>query len=94
MEKHGKIVRTFNQFVDKPCFFIVKPDFQVPVTLPNISFPLSRSFAGNIPVNRQNHPNDTLFFWGFETVNGSLTRDAKDGDTESVSFSVLSNKIA
>ena len=45
-------------------------------SLPNVTFPLSRNFAGNIPVNRTNHPNDTLFFWGFENSNGSLTQDA------------------
>ncbi|TFK31891.1 alpha/beta-hydrolase [Crucibulum laeve] len=41
--------------------------------LPNVSFPLGRSFAGNIGVGRSGHPNDTLFFWGFEKSNGSLT---------------------
>ena len=44
-------------------------------SLPNVTFPLSRNWAGNIPVNRTNHPNDTLFFWAFESENGSLTRD-------------------
>ena len=42
-------------------------------TLPNVTFTLTRSFAGNIPVNRAGHPNDTLFFWAFEKANGSLT---------------------
>ncbi|KAI5123819.1 hypothetical protein M0805_009111 [Coniferiporia weirii] len=49
--------------------------FQVNDSLPNVTFPLTRSFAGNIPVNRANHPNDTLFFWAFEKQNGSLTND-------------------
>ena len=48
-------------------------DFEVTNKLPNITFPLGRSFAGNLPVNRPNHPNDTLFFYGFEKSPGSLT---------------------
>ncbi|TDL23044.1 alpha/beta-hydrolase [Rickenella mellea] len=47
--------------------------YEVTAPLPNVTFPLPRSFAGNIPVNRPGHPNDTLFFWGFEKKNGSLT---------------------
>ncbi|KLO07454.1 alpha/beta-hydrolase [Schizopora paradoxa] len=42
----------------------------------NISFSLNRNWAGNIPVDRAGHPNDTLFFWGFEKENGSLTANA------------------
>ena len=48
-------------------------DFQVTAKLPNVTFPLGRSFAGNIPVQRPGHPNDTLFFIGFEKSQGSLT---------------------
>ena len=48
-------------------------DFQVTAKLPNVTFPLGRSFAGNIPVQRPGHPNDTLFFVGFEKCKGSLT---------------------
>jgi hypothetical protein len=59
-------------------------DFLVKDPLPNVTFPLERSFAGNLPVNRPYHPNDTLFFWGFEKTNGSLTRDANDNSDESV----------
>ena len=51
-------------------------DFQVTGQLPNVSFPTSRSFAGNIPVDRAGHLNNTLFFWAFEKENGSLTADA------------------
>lgn len=47
-------------------------DFELTQPLPNVSFPLGRSFAGNLPVDRQGHPNDTLFFWAFEKQNGSL----------------------
>lgn len=47
--------------------------FEVKDSLPNVTFPLTRSFAGNIPVNRPGHDNDTLFFWAFEKENGSLT---------------------
>ncbi|KAI0787996.1 Alpha/Beta hydrolase protein [Fomes fomentarius] len=50
-------------------------DFEVPQNLPDITGSLPRNFAGNIPVNRAGHPNDTLFFWAFEKAgqNGSLT---------------------
>lgn len=49
-------------------------------SLPNITFSLDgRSFAGNIPVQRAGHPNDTLFFWAFEKQSGSLT---DPGNTE------------
>lgn len=41
--------------------------------LPNVTFNVGQSYAGNIPVQRQDHPNNTLFFWGFEKENGSLT---------------------
>ncbi|KAI0695231.1 Alpha/Beta hydrolase protein [Cytidiella melzeri] len=51
-------------------------------SLPNVSFPLSRNWAGNIPVNRTNHPNDTLFFWAFEHANGSFTQDAGSGGSD------------
>ena len=56
----------------------VYPDFLVKDSLPNVSFPLPRNFAGNIGVNRANHPNDTLFFWAFESQNGSLTAAADE----------------
>ncbi len=41
-----------------------------------------RSFAGNIGVQREGHPNDTLFFWAFEKEKGSLTADANGTSTE------------
>ncbi|EIN03589.1 alpha/beta-hydrolase [Punctularia strigosozonata HHB-11173 SS5] len=47
--------------------------FEVTKPLPNVTFPVARSFAGNIRVNRPHHPNDTLFYWGFEHSHGSLT---------------------
>ncbi|PIL29186.1 hypothetical protein GSI_09235 [Ganoderma sinense ZZ0214-1] len=51
--------------------------FEVTQPLPNLTDAaiLPRSFAGNIPVDRVGHPNDTFFFWGFEKVGqpGSLT---------------------
>ncbi|KAJ7202095.1 alpha/beta-hydrolase [Mycena pura] len=49
--------------------------FEVTESLPNITQPLTRSFAGNVGVNRASHPNATLFFWAFEKTNGSLTSD-------------------
>ncbi|KAF8917843.1 alpha/beta-hydrolase [Mucidula mucida] len=50
--------------------------FEVTDALPNITGvfnDIPRTFAGNIPVQRANHPNDTLFFWAAEKQNGSLT---------------------
>ncbi|KAI0333871.1 alpha/beta-hydrolase [Cubamyces sp. BRFM 1775] len=55
-----------------------QPYFEVKDPLPNVTWPLSRSFAGNIPVNRAGHPNCTLYFWGFEKERGSLTADAHE----------------
>lgn len=54
------------------------PDFEVTDPLPNVTWSLSRNFAGNIPVNRPGHPNNTLFFWGWEQERGSLTADANE----------------
>lgn len=50
-------------------------DYEVQDQFPNITYSLPHSFAGNIPVNRAGHPNNTLFFWAFEKTNGSLTAD-------------------
>ncbi|KAJ4473583.1 alpha beta-hydrolase [Lentinula aciculospora] len=50
--------------------------FEVTSPLPNVTFSLTRSFAGNLPVQRAGHPNDTLFFWAFEHQNGSLTSNS------------------
>ena len=47
-------------------------------SLPNVTFPVSRNWAGTIPVNRAHHPNDTLFFWAFEHKSGSLTSKKTD----------------
>ncbi|KAI0688707.1 alpha/beta-hydrolase [Cytidiella melzeri] len=52
--------------------------FEVPSRLPGLDFDLGTSYAGNIDVQRANHPDDTLFFWGFESQNGSLTAAAGD----------------
>ncbi|KAI0344379.1 alpha beta-hydrolase [Trametopsis cervina] len=38
-----------------------------------LGFDVGNSYAGNINVQRENHPNNTLYFWGFESQNGSLT---------------------
>ncbi|KAF8524855.1 alpha/beta-hydrolase [Hysterangium stoloniferum] len=54
--------------------------FLVKDKLPNATFAIQQSYAGNLPVNRPGHPNDTLFFWGFEKTNGSLTRAVNDSD--------------
>jgi carboxypeptidase D len=47
-------------------------DYEVTDPLPNVTFNLGRSWAGNIAVDRGSY-NNTLFFWGFEKENGSLT---------------------
>ncbi|KAJ7763548.1 alpha beta-hydrolase [Mycena maculata] len=52
--------------------------FEVTEPLPNVSFPLPRSFAGNIDVQRAGHPNNTLFFWALETQTGSLTTNSSN----------------
>ncbi|KAF8268911.1 hypothetical protein EI94DRAFT_1063969 [Lactarius quietus] len=46
--------------------------------LPNITFPLGNNYAGNLPVGRSGHPNNTLFFWGFENIAGSLAAPASE----------------
>ncbi|KAI0773289.1 alpha/beta-hydrolase [Trametes elegans] len=56
--------------------------FEVKGALPNITWQLPRSFAGNVPVDRAGHPNDTLFFWAFEKENGSLTAAANERANE------------
>ncbi|KAI0822442.1 alpha/beta-hydrolase [Trametes gibbosa] len=58
--------------------------FEVKEQLQSIPTGLPRSFAGNIPVNRAGHPNNTLFFWGFERegANGTLTAPAHGDNTE------------
>ena len=54
-------------------------DFQVTEKLTNVTWDLGkRNWAGNIPVNRPGHPNDTLFFWGFEKDEGSFTEENSD----------------
>ncbi|KAJ8085151.1 hypothetical protein PM082_003935 [Marasmius tenuissimus] len=56
--------------------------FEVTDSLPNVTEPVSRSFAGNIAVDRPGHPNDTLWFWAFERENGSLTARAGERQDE------------
>ncbi|KAL4265511.1 Carboxypeptidase [Pleurotus pulmonarius] len=50
--------------------------YEVTDPLPNVTFDVGRMFAGNLPVQRAGHPNDTFFFWAFEKQNGSLTAAA------------------
>ncbi|KAF8433226.1 alpha/beta-hydrolase [Boletus edulis BED1] len=52
--------------------------FQVTESLPNVTWPIARNWAGNIPVQRAGHPNDTLFFWAFEASDGSFTADCDE----------------
>ena len=72
----------YNVLMGYPYPYLCHIDFLVTDPLPNVTFPLSRNWAGNIPVNRTNHPNDTLFFWGFESKNGSLTAAANENSSE------------
>jgi hypothetical protein len=51
-----------------PCFIL---DFEVTDPLPNITFDIGRSFAGNLPIQRGT--NLSLFYWAIEHQNGSLT---------------------
>lgn len=53
-------------------------DFQVTNSLPNVTWPLARNWAGNLAVQREGHPNDTLFFWAFESSNGSFTAPSNE----------------
>ena len=42
--------------------------------LTNVTWDLGkRNWAGTLPVDRPGHPNDTLFFWGWEKDEGSFT---------------------
>jgi carboxypeptidase D len=52
---------------------IIILDFRVKDPLPNVTEPIARNFAGNIAVDREGHPNNTLWFRAFERENGSLT---------------------
>ncbi|KAH9951151.1 alpha/beta-hydrolase [Amylocystis lapponica] len=52
--------------------------FEVTESFPNVTWELPHSYAGNIGVQREGHPNNTLFFWAFEKQNGSLTADNND----------------
>ncbi|KAJ6602725.1 alpha/beta-hydrolase [Mycena vulgaris] len=54
--------------------------FEVTAPLPNVTGTIARSFAGNVGVNRADHPNATLFFWAFEKANGTLTSSASETD--------------
>ncbi|GLB41836.1 putative peptidase S10 family protein [Lyophyllum shimeji] len=56
--------------------------FEVTKQLPNVTFDTGRSYAGNIPVQRPGHPNNTLFFVGFEKIPGSLTAPAKSNNND------------
>ncbi|KAF7983379.1 hypothetical protein HWV62_22379 [Athelia sp. TMB] len=56
--------------------------FQVTEPLPNVTWALARNWAGNMPVQRAGHPNDTLFFWAVEKENGSLTAAAGERSDE------------
>jgi carboxypeptidase D len=64
-----------------PLIYLGYSDFEVTDTLPNVTYSTAfpngkRTYAGSVSVNRANHPNDTLFFWGVESVKGSLTAPA------------------
>ena len=85
--RHGRSVSNVIWLHPYSPIFIAMLDFRVKGPLPNQTFPLERSFAGNLPVNRKGHPNDTLFFWAYEKSYGSLTTDADEDCKKSVLFS-------
>ncbi|KAK7039320.1 carboxypeptidase [Favolaschia claudopus] len=60
-------------FAAVSCTTLHWKDYLVTNPLPNVTYPLPRNFAGSVPVNRDSHPNNTLFFWAFENTPGSLT---------------------
>jgi carboxypeptidase D len=64
-------------------------DFEVTDRLPNVTFSLSRQWAGNVAVGRKGSPDDSLFFWAMEKENGSLT--AKAGENSDAPWGVWLN---
>ena len=52
---------------------VVCPDYEVKDPLPNVTWAMPRTFAGSVSVNRDNHPNNTLFIYALEREDGSLT---------------------
>jgi hypothetical protein len=83
LEISARLGKTVNRVaLNRVCIKQISSDFRVKDSLPNITFPVQQSFAGNIPVNRAGHPNNTLFFVGFEKSNGSLTA-APEADKDS-----------
>ena len=54
--------------------------------LPGVDFELGNNYAGNIGVQRPDHPDNSLFFWGFEHSNGSLT--AAPGSQDDVPWAI------
>lgn len=76
--RHGSLVGFIN--IKRCTKLLIRSalDFEVTESLPNVTFPLGRNWAGNIAVDRPGHPNDTLFFWAFEKTNGSLTANSTD----------------
>jgi len=70
---------SYSRIVGSPSFFIrIRLDYEVTAPLPNITFSLPRTYAGNVSVNRTGHPDDSLFFVAFEKEGGSL--GAADGE--------------
>lgn len=56
----GRHVRVSLQTTTLPCSHS-STDFEVVDSLPNVTWTLPRNWAGNIPVQRDSQPNDTLF---------------------------------
>ncbi|GJJ06658.1 hypothetical protein Clacol_000853 [Clathrus columnatus] len=75
--RHGSIVSPLFTYTHPIYTKTFGKDFLVKETLPNVTFPVPRSFAGNVPVNRAG-PNNTLFFYAFEKSHGSLTAQTSD----------------
>jgi carboxypeptidase D len=62
-----------------PLFILIRfVDYAVTLPLPNVTFPLQRSWAGSISADRPNMANNSHFFWAFEKSNGSFTAESAE----------------
>ena len=79
--QNGSLVRPHLYLTTTVLTFPIS-DFQVSNNALGLDFDPGTNYAGNIYVNRPDHPNDSLFFWAFEKKNGSLTADANGSSTD------------
>ncbi|KAG8818982.1 hypothetical protein FRC17_010641, partial [Serendipita sp. 399] len=78
MDLTGKLVKRHHTHIDDSS----RADYRVTTPLQNVTFTLPGMYAGSISVDRSGHPNNTLFFVGFETSNGSLTAAENERSNE------------